>query len=71
MAFFHVYWDVLKEDIMKVFHNFHARGKFERSINATCINIIPKQLVIVDINDFRPISLVGGVYKIIAICFSQ
>jgi hypothetical protein len=29
MVFFQIYWDVLKEDIMKVFHDFHARGKFE------------------------------------------
>jgi hypothetical protein len=33
MAFFQACWDVLKEDIMNVFHDFHTRGKFERSLN--------------------------------------
>ena len=28
MAFFQAYWDVIK-DVMRVFHTFHARSKFE------------------------------------------
>jgi len=51
---------------MNVFHNFHAKGKFERSLNGTFIALIPKKLGSVDIKDFRPISLVGEVYKIVA-----
>jgi hypothetical protein len=39
---------------------------FEKSHNATFIALIPKKSGVVDIMDFRPISLVGGVYKIIA-----
>jgi hypothetical protein len=34
MAFFQALWVVLKEDIMKVFREFHSCGKFERSLNA-------------------------------------
>jgi predicted aconitase len=30
MAFFQACWVVSKENIMKVFHDLHARGKFER-----------------------------------------
>jgi hypothetical protein len=33
MAFFQACWVVLKEEIMKVFCEFHASGKFERSLN--------------------------------------
>jgi hypothetical protein len=51
---------------MKVFKEFHSRGKFEKSINATFVSLIPKKAGVVDIKDFRPISLVGGVYKIIS-----
>lgn len=50
---------------MNVFHDFHARGKFERSLNAMFIAFIMKKSRVVDIDDFRPISLVGGVYKIV------
>jgi hypothetical protein len=35
-------WVVLKEDIMVVFHEFHARGKFKRSLNAMFLILIPK-----------------------------
>jgi hypothetical protein len=27
MAFFQACWDVLKDDVMRVFHDFHNRGK--------------------------------------------
>jgi hypothetical protein len=49
-----------------VFKEFHTNGKFEKSLNATFISLIPKKAGAVEIKDFRPISLVGGVYKIIS-----
>jgi hypothetical protein len=63
MAFFQACW--VKEDIMKVFREFHASGKFERSLNATFLTLIPKIPRVVDHKDFCPISLVGSIYKII------
>jgi hypothetical protein len=66
MAFFQACWDVIKVDIMGVFHDFHASSKFEKSLNATFIALIPKKSGAIDLKDFRPISLVSGVYKIIA-----
>jgi hypothetical protein len=65
MAFFQTCWDVLKVDIMSVFHVFHAKGLFEKSFTATLITLIPKNPRAI-IKDFRPISLMGGVYKIVA-----
>lgn len=65
MVFFQAGRHVLKKDIMKVFHNFYARGKFERSLNATFIALILNILGVVDIKDFRSISLVSRIYKII------
>lgn len=58
-------WEILKED-MNIFHDFHATGKFEMSLNATFIPLIPKKTKAVDVKDFCPISLVRGVYKIIS-----
>jgi hypothetical protein len=57
---------VVKGDFTAVFAEFYARGKFVKSINSTFILLIPKTQGAKEINDFRPISLVGGVYKIIA-----
>jgi len=31
MGFFQVCWEVLKVNIMNVFHDFHARGMFEKT----------------------------------------
>ena len=56
----------LKEDAMKIFREFHAEGKFEASLNSTLIFLIPKFPGALEMKDFRPISLVGGLYKIIA-----
>jgi hypothetical protein len=57
---------VLKENIMKVFRDFHAKGKFERSFNATFIALISKILGVVDPKYFCLISPVSGIHKIIA-----
>jgi hypothetical protein len=48
------------------FHEFHVRVKFERSLNATFIALIPKKARVVDIKGFRLTSLVVGVFKIIS-----
>ena len=51
---------------MAVFSEFHDQGKFVKSINSTFIALIPKVHRVKDIKDFRPISLMGVIYKIIA-----
>ena len=39
---------------------------FEKSLNASFLALIPKKVDAVEIKDFRPINLVGGIYKIIS-----
>jgi hypothetical protein len=53
VAFFQACWDVLKEDIMSVFHEFHAKSKFEKSLNVTFIALIPKKSEVVDVKYFH------------------
>ena len=38
---------------------------FEKSVNASFLALIPKKVDVVEAKDFQPISLVGGIYKII------
>jgi hypothetical protein len=64
-------WDVVKGDFMAVFVEFHAQGKFVKSINFMFILLIPKTHVAKEIKDFCPLSLVGVVYKIIAKVLAQ
>jgi len=51
---------------MCFFADFHSKDIFERSLNAIFISLVPKVAGVVDIKNFRLISLVGGVYKILA-----
>ena len=49
---------------MHLGENHHS--KFEKSLNATFIALIPKKNDASNIRDFRPISLVGSLYKILS-----
>ena len=51
---------------MGFFKDFHDQGKFIKSINASFIVLIPKKGGVEDLKDFRPISLVGSLYKLFA-----
>ena len=42
------------------------RDKFGRSLNSTFLVLIPKKGGAKDLKDFRPIRLVGSVYKLVA-----
>ena len=66
MAFYHHCWRVVEKDVLAVFEEFFQRCKFEKSLKATFIALIPKRNDASNIRDFRPISLVGSVYKILA-----
>jgi hypothetical protein len=66
MGFIKACWGVLKEDVMAVFGEFYSKASFQKSLNASFIALIPKKVGSMDLKDFRPISLVGVVYKLIA-----
>ena len=66
MAFFHNCWSVVEKDVMDFFVYFHRHSVFKRSLNALFLTLIPKKSNAVNILDFRPISLVGNVYKLLS-----
>ena len=66
MAFFHNCWSVVENDVMDFFDYFYRHFVFERSLNASFLILIPKKSNAVNIMDFRPISLVGSVYKLLS-----
>ena len=66
LAFWHFCWDFVKDEIMGFFKDFFERGKFVRSLNTTFLVLIPKKGGAEDLTDFRPISLVGSLYKLLA-----
>jgi len=49
-----------------MFSEFHLNGKFVASLNATFIGLIPKKANAQNIKDYRPISLIGCIYKLLS-----
>ena len=47
-------------------NDFHSSGVVNRRVNETYITLIPKKYDSCRISDFRPISLVTSLYKIIS-----
>ncbi|RVW99869.1 Transposon TX1 uncharacterized 149 kDa protein [Vitis vinifera] len=66
IAVFQDCWDVIKEDLVRVFAEFHRSGVINQSTNASFIVLLPKKSTTKKISDFRPISLITSLYKIIA-----
>ncbi|GAU41847.1 hypothetical protein TSUD_177580 [Trifolium subterraneum] len=60
------FWDVLQGDVMHFILEFYRNGKLTKGLNSTFIALIPKIESPQRLNDFRPISLVGCLYKILA-----
>ena len=66
IAVFQDCWDVIKEDLVRVFAEFHRSGVINQSTNASFIVLLPKKSTTKKISDLRPISLITSFYKIIA-----
>jgi len=60
------FWGVLKPEFRRFVDEFHVHGSFPKSINASFLALIPKSNHPQSFNDYRPISLIGCMYKIIA-----
>ncbi|RVW39225.1 LINE-1 retrotransposable element ORF2 protein [Vitis vinifera] len=66
IAFWQSSWELVKEEIMELFREFYDQCSFAKSLNSTFIVLIPKKGGAEDLGDFRPISLLGGLYKLLA-----
>jgi len=58
--------DILKRDVVSAVQRFAEGGSWPKSTNASFITLVPKVANPQQLNEFRPISLVGCVYKIIS-----
>ncbi|XP_058211464.1 uncharacterized protein LOC131323632 [Rhododendron vialii] len=59
-------WDFMKNLVLLFFSKFHANGKLTKGINSTFVSLIPKVDCPLIFKDFRPISMVGCVYKLMS-----
>lgn len=66
MNFIKEAWDFIKDDIVKFIQSFAESGILPKGFNVAFISLIPKVENAKCLKDFRPISLVGCLYKILA-----
>ena len=66
LSFWKFSWDFAKEEVMGFLKEFHEHDRFVRSLNSTFLVLILKKAGAKDLRDFIPISLVGGLYKLLA-----
>ena len=65
LAFWSFSCDFVKNEVLGFFKEFHEHARFVKNLNATFLVLIPKKQIVEDFKDLRPISLVGGLYKIL------
>ncbi|GKB82288.1 RNA-directed DNA polymerase, eukaryota [Tanacetum coccineum] len=65
-CFFRRYWNLLEGDLNDDVSYFFHHGSFPKRGNASFIALIPNTQDAKMVKDFRPISLIGSLYKIIA-----
>ena len=60
------FWHILKPDVLRFLDEFYVTGIFPRGCNASFIVLIPKVINPQLLDEYRPISLIGCMYKIVA-----
>ncbi|GKB50883.1 RNA-directed DNA polymerase, eukaryota [Tanacetum coccineum] len=60
------YWEIVKYDFLDCVKYFEATGKLANGCNPSFIVLIPKKADPLGFSDYRPISLIGCVYKVIS-----
>ena len=60
------FWQTLKPDIIRFLDEFYVNGIFPKGCNASFIALIPKVSDPQGLLDYRPISLIGCIYKIVS-----
>jgi hypothetical protein len=66
VEFYIGFYDLLKDDFLKVVHESQASGKVLVSINSTFLSLIPKDHDGTSYDNFRPISCCNVIYKLVA-----
>nr|GEY43021.1 RNA-directed DNA polymerase, eukaryota [Tanacetum cinerariifolium] len=65
-SFFHHFWSTIEKDIFEAVDCFFTNGDMPNGRNSNFIALIPKIIDANMVKDFRPISLIESLYKVIA-----
>lgn len=58
-------------DIKQLMDEFHYNGRRIKGINSSFIALVPKKKNPISLDDFRPISLISSLYKILTKCLAN
>ena len=59
-------WDVVRSNFVELVLSFFSSGSLDKSLSMTWVTLIPKVDGAKEMKDFRPITMVGCVYKVIS-----
>ncbi|GKU89353.1 hypothetical protein SLEP1_g3500 [Rubroshorea leprosula] len=59
-------WESMRHEVSAFVNEFHRNGQLVKGSNSSFVVLIPKKENPIKIEDYRPISLTGCIYKIIA-----
>lgn len=65
-GFYRRFWNIIEKDVFEAVNYFFNSGVIPKGCNSSFIALIPKIPDANLVKDFRPISLIGSLYKIIA-----
>jgi hypothetical protein len=65
-AFVKEFWDLVKYDVQILFDQFHGNDCLPKSMCSYFLTLIPKVSSPQAFSDFRPISFIGCLYKLVA-----
>nr|GEU60225.1 RNA-directed DNA polymerase, eukaryota [Tanacetum cinerariifolium] len=64
-GFYRRYWDTIEKDVIEAVSFFFTSGTFPKGGNASFIALVPKMQDAKVVKDYRPISLISSLHKII------
>nr|GEY06562.1 RNA-directed DNA polymerase, eukaryota [Tanacetum cinerariifolium] len=65
-GFYKKFWDIIERDVVAAVKSFFHSGIFPKGCNSSFLTLIPKIPDAKLVKDFRPICLIGSLYKIIS-----
>lgn len=66
LNFYKSCWDLVESDILNFIHEFVQITTIPKAIGASFVTLIPNVTCPQELNEFRPITLIGSLYKILA-----
>lgn len=60
------FWEIISPEILKFFNEFHSSARLPKAVSASFMTLIPKNSNPRRLSEYRPISLIGCLYKMLA-----